>query len=84
MIRNPRVDDLIDDARSAVHRTARTVRDRTEALADDIRDRLPEANDLIGSISNTARRLVNEQPVACLAAVGILGVLIGMSARSRR
>jgi len=83
MVTRNDVSDAIADARSTARKTAKQVRGRAGALMDDIREQLPATEDFVGRLADTTRRLFDEHPVACLAAVGVAGILIGLSLRSR-
>jgi hypothetical protein len=77
------VTDAIGNARAAAQRTGDRLQGRAGDVIDDVRDRLPAAEDFLGSLADMARRLANERPVATLATVGLLGILIGLACRRR-
>lgn len=77
------VSDAIDDMHTTAKKTAKQVRGRAGEVMDDMRDRMPVLEDFFGRLAGTGRRLLDERPVVCLAAVGIAGILIGLSLRSR-
>jgi len=67
---NTPVDDMFDAAR-----------DRTEALAGQIKDALNELAETLGEEEEHVEKLIAERPIAALASAFALGVAIGFMLR---